>query len=109
MHSNEYVTAEGIIDIYSLDINQIVDLDRFDLKDSLFIFDGIIPESKYLIKGEHSKLMINSSTEAIFFNNKNLHSKINRSSKVALLGRLDINTFRGRSKKQILIEDFEIN
>ncbi len=105
----ELVTAEGIIDIYKLDINQIVELDKFDLKDSLFIFDSIYPESKYLIKGEHTKLIINSNTEAIFFNNKKLHSKINSSSRVALLGHLDINTFRGKSKKQILIEDFEIN
>ena len=106
---DEFVTAEGVINIYKLNINQITELDRFDLKDSLFIFDEIIPESKYLIKGEHTKIMINSTTEAIFFNNKNLHSKINRSSRITLLGRLDINTFRCLSKKQILIEDFEIN
>ncbi len=105
----EFVVAEGVIDIYKLDINQIFELDQYDLKNSLFIFDGIIPSSKYLIKGEHTKLMINSTTEAIFFNNKNLHSKMKKSSVVTLLGRLDINTFRGRSKKQILIEDFEIN
>lgn len=105
----EFTIAEGIINIYELDINQIFELDQFDLKDSLFIFTNIYPESKYLIKGEHSKLIINSSTEAIFFNNKNLHSKITKTSNVTLLGRLDINTFRGRSKKQIFIEDFEIN
>jgi len=104
-----YVTAEGLINIKKLDMNQISELDRYDLKDSLFIFDDIVPESKYLIRGEHTKLLINSSTEAIFFNNKHLHSIINRSSSITLLGRLDINTFRGRSKKQILIEDFEIN
>ncbi len=105
----EYTVAEGVINIHKLDIKQIFDLERYDLKDSLFIFDEIVPESKYLIKGEHTKIMINSSTEAIFFNNKNLHRKINRSSSITLLGRLDVNTFRGRSKKQILIEDFEIN
>ena len=106
---DDVALAEGVINIYKLDISQIFELEQFDLKDSLFIFDEIIPESKYLIKGEHTKLMINSTTEAIFFNNKNLHSKINRHSSVTLLGRLDINTFRGRSKKQILIEDFEVN
>ncbi len=104
----EITIAEGVIDINALGLKQIKDLDRYDLKDSLFIFPNINPTSKYLIKGEHSKLLINSTTEAIFFNNKNLHSKIDRTTQVTLLGRLDINTFRGKSKKQILIEDFEI-
>ncbi len=105
----EFTVAEGEINISKLDINQIFELDRYDLKDSLFVFPNVSVESKYLIKGEHSKILINATSEAIFFNNKNLHSKINRSSKITLLGRLDVNTFRGRSKKQILIEDFELN
>ncbi len=100
--------AEGVIDINSLAIKQINELDHYDLKDSLFVFPNISPTSKYLIKGEHSKLLINHSTEAIFFNNKNLHSKITKTTRVNLLGRLDTNTFRGQTKKQILIEDFEI-
>ena len=104
----EFIIAEGIIDIYTLDIKQIFELNHYDLKDSIFIFPDISLESKYLIKGEHTKIMINSTTEAIFFNNKKLHSKINKTSNITLLGRLDINTFRGKLKKQILIDDFEI-
>ena len=107
-HREEFITAEGVVDISTLDIKQIIDLDQYDLKNSLFIFKEITPSSKYLIKGEHSKILIDSNSEAIFFNNKKLHSLINRTSKVTLLGRLDINTFRGRSKKQILIEDYVI-
>lgn len=105
---DDSLSAEGYIDIYTLDLQQIVDLDQYDLKDSLFIFDMIEPESKYLIRGEHTKLVINHQIEAIFFNNKSLYHKLKRNSKVALLGRLDINTFRGVSKKQILIEDYTI-
>jgi len=105
---DESVYAEGVIDIYTLDIKQVVDLDQYDLKDSLFIFDNIIPTSKYLIRGEHTKLIIDGQNEAIFFNNKALYHKIDRNKAVTLLGRLDINTFRGQSKKQILIEDFVI-
>jgi len=100
--------AEGIIDINSLNINQIVELEKYDLKNSLFIFDDITIDSKFLIKDEHTKLIINSFVEAIFFNNRNSFYKIHKTSKIALLGRLDINTFRGKSKKQILIEDYYI-
>ncbi len=100
--------AEGIIDIYELDINQIIELEKYDLKNSLFIFDNITIENKFLISDEHTKLIISSSIEAIFFNNRFAYSKILKTSKIALLGRLDVNTFRGKSKKQILIEDYYI-
>ena len=100
--------AEGKVDIYKLDINQIVDLDQFDLKDSLFVFEGVFPKNKYLIRGEHTKLIINHETEAIFFSNKALYQNLGRNTKVDLLGKLDINTFKGKSKKQILIEDYYI-
>ncbi|MBN2605205.1 MAG: single-stranded-DNA-specific exonuclease RecJ [Bacilli bacterium] len=102
------IEAEGVINIYTLDFQQIIDLDRYDLKDALFVFDVISPEGKYLIKGEHTKIMISETAEAIFFNNKNLYSKLTNSSKLVLLGRLDINNFRGKSKKQILIEEYRI-
>lgn len=104
----EFITAEGDINISTLNIKQIFDLDQYDLKDSLFVFPNITFLSKYLIKGEHTKILIDANSEAIFFNNKKLHSLINKTSKITLLGRLDINTFRGKSKKQILIEDFEL-
>ena len=106
---DEQVEAEGVIDIYKLDLSQIVDLDQYDLKGALFVFTDVIVESKYLIRGEHTKIIINHQAEAIFFNNKKLYSKICKNKRVTLLGRLDVNTFRGRSKKQILIEDFVIN
>lgn len=105
----EQIEAEGIIDIYKLDISQIIDLDQYDLKDALFVFTGIIPESKYLIRGEHTKIIINNQAEAIFFNNKALYNKVSKTRSITLLGRLDVNNFRGRSKKQILIEDYVIN
>lgn len=101
--------AEGFIDINALELDQIFDLDQFDLKDAMFVFKDISPQSKYLIKGEHTKIIINHETEAIFFSNKALYQKIDRNETVDLLGRLDINTFRGKSKKQILIDDFFIN
>ena len=47
-----------------------MDLDKYDLRDSLFVFEDVYPENRYLIKGEHTKLILNSTTEAIFFNNK---------------------------------------
>jgi single-stranded-DNA-specific exonuclease len=106
---NETAIAEGFIDIHSLDISQIVDLERFDLKDSLFIFKNIYPDNRYLIKGEHTKLLIGQDCEAIFFNNKRLYSLLNKPTNVTLLGRLDINRFRNKKKKQIIIEDYEIN
>jgi single-stranded-DNA-specific exonuclease len=100
--------AEGVIDIYKLGINQISDLDHYDLKDALFVFEGIVPHSKYLIRGEHTKLIISHDIEAIFFSNKALYQKLYRNKTVNLLGRLDINTYQGRSKKQILIDDYDI-
>jgi len=108
--SHEKVTkVEGVINIYNLDIKQVVDLDRYDLKDCLFVFENIKLNNKYLIAGQHSKIIINKDCEAIFFNNKDLYSKISNESNITLLGRLDINSFRGKSKIQIIIEDYEIN
>ena len=102
------IVAEGHIDIYTLDVNQIIDLDQYDLKDAVFVFEGISPQNKYLIKGEHTKLIISYDIEAIFFSNKALYQKLYKNQTVDLLGRLDINTFRGTSKKQILIDDYII-
>lgn len=107
--SEDIVTAEGKVDIYSLDIKQIFDLDKYDLKDSLFVFEHVQPDNKYLIRGEHTKLIINSTSEAIFFNNKILYNEVRRGQDVTILGRLDVNTFNGKSKKQILIEDYIVN
>jgi len=105
---NKDIIAEGKIDIYSLNIKQIAELEKYDLKNSLFIFDNINVDNKFLINEEHTKLLINSSIEAIFFNNRNSYYKISKGNRIALLGRLDINTFRGKSKKQILIDDYYI-
>jgi len=87
-------------------MDQISQLGKFDLKDCLFVFENISPENRYLIRGEHTKLIISNGIEAIFFNNKTLYNQISKIHNVTLLGRLDINTFKGRSKKQILIEDY---
>lgn len=106
---SDVTLVEGAIDIYNLDISQVSDLDRYDLKDCLFLFDNIRLNGKYLIAGLHSKLIINNDCEAIFFNNKNLYSKVIGRSNITLVGRLDINNFRGKSKIQIIIEDFDIN
>ena len=103
---DETITAEGVIKIHTLELRQILDLDKYDLKDSLFIFKDIYPNSRYLIKGEHSKLIISQDCEAIFFNNKTLYNQLNNNNSVTLLGRLDVNYFRGRYKKQIIIDDF---
>lgn len=105
---DDIVIAEGIIDIHDLTVEQILDLDKYDLKDTLFVFEDVYPDNRYLIKGEHTKLILNSNAEAIFFNNKNLYSKLYNKSTVSLLGRLDVNYFRGRSKKQIIIDDYYI-
>ena len=88
--------------------DQIADLDHYDLKDALFVFEGIVPHNKYLIRGEHTKLIISHDVEAIFFSNKALYQNLYRDKVVTLLGRLDINTYQGRSKKQILIDDYDI-
>lgn len=106
---SESEQAEGYIDIYKLGFDQIIDLDRYDLKDTLFVFEGIVPQNKYLIRGEHTKIIISHDIEAIFFNNKALYHKLYRNSVVTLLGRLDINTYQGRSKKQLLIDDYDIH
>ena len=100
--------AEGRIDIYKLPVEQIVELEQYDLKDALFVFENLIPKSKYLIKGEHTKLIFNNEIEAIFFSNKALYQKSRAKQPVSLLGRLDINTYMGKTKKQILIDDYVI-
>ncbi len=105
---DDMVIAEGVIDISSITIEQIMDLDKYDLRDSVFVFDHIYPDNRYLIKGEHTKLILGPDAEAIFFNNKALYSKLNKTVKLTLLGRLDVNYFRGRYKKQIIIDDFII-
>lgn len=102
------VQAEGYIDIYKLGIDQIIDLDQYDLKDATFVFKDIVPQNKYLIRGEHTKLILNQDTEAIFFNNRTLYQRLMKNQTVHILGHLDINTFRGRSKKLIMIEDYII-
>ena len=103
---DDMTVAEGYIDIHTLDIQQIFELERYDLKDTVFVFKDIIPDNRYLIKGEHTKLIIGHDNEAIFFNNKTLYNKLNRPIPVTLLGRLDVNYFRGRYKKQIIIDDY---
>jgi single-stranded-DNA-specific exonuclease len=102
----DIIEAEGVINIEQLPVQQIVELERFDLKDAVFIFPDIPVTRKYLIKGLHTKLVINSETEAIFFNNKSLYYKLEKEPFVSLLGRLDINSFRGNVKKQIMIDDY---
>lgn len=106
---DDITLVEGNINVYTLDIKQVMNLDLYDLKDSLFMFKDIMVNGKYLIAGAHSKIIINKKCEAIFFNNKTLHSKIYHGANITLIGRLDINTFRGLSKIQIIIEDFELN
>ncbi len=100
--------VEGRIDIFKLGIDQIVDLERYDCKGALFVFEDVIPQSKYLIRGEHTKLILAQNIEAIFFSNKALYQKLRSKQPVTLLGRLDINTYLGKSKKQILIDDYLI-
>jgi single-stranded-DNA-specific exonuclease len=108
-HKVTSAEAEGYIDIYKLGLDQIENLDKYDLRDALFVFEGIVPQNKYLIRGEHSKIIINHEIEGIFFSNKALHQKLYRGDVIDLLGRLDINTFRGKSKKQIIIDDYYIH
>ncbi|MCF7925438.1 MAG: single-stranded-DNA-specific exonuclease RecJ [Candidatus Izimaplasma sp.] len=100
--------AEGTLNIEEVTLNTIFELEEYDLKDALFVFDHLYAHQIYLIKGEHTKLIIDSDTEAIFFNNSALYHAIKDHRHVALLGRLDYNTFRGRTKKQILIEDYKL-
>lgn len=106
---NDVTEAEGFIDINILPIKQIFELDKYDLRNSLFVFKDVQPKSKYLIKGEHTKLIISQDVEAIFFNNKTLYQKLNNQGQVTLLGRLDINYFKGKYKKQIMIDDYFLN
>jgi single-stranded-DNA-specific exonuclease len=101
--------AEGFIDIYTLPIKQVFELDKYDLRDSLFVFKDVQPMSRYLIKGEHTKLILSQDVEAIFFSNKTLYQKLNNQCQVTLLGRLDINYFKGKYKKQIIIDDYFLN
>lgn len=105
---DDITIAEGMIDIRTLGIDQIQALEKYDLKDALFVFPDLVPDNRYLIKGEHTKLIIGPNIEAIFFNNKTLYGKLNKPIGVTLLGRLDINQFRGRTKKQIIIDDYQI-
>ncbi len=100
--------AEGIIDINKLSFEQIHDLEHYDLKDSRFVFPKLRFDNRYLIKGEHTKLIIAPDIEAIFFNNKTLYTKLNRPVQVSLLGRVDVSMYRGKKKKQIIIDDYEI-
>ncbi len=104
----EPAQAEGTIDIFKLELNQIFDLEKYDLKDSVFVFEDLFIVSKYLIKGEHTKLILSNDVEAIFFSNKALYHKITPRKPLTLLGRLDVNTYMGRNKKQILIDDYHI-
>lgn len=105
---DDITVAEGYIDIQTLELDQIFALEKFDLKDAIFVFKDVFPDNRYLIKGEHTKLILGHDSEAIFFNNKNLYNKLNKPTPVTLLGRLDVNYFRGRYKKQIIIDDYFI-
>lgn len=105
---DDITEAEGVIDINTISITQILELEKYDLKDTLFVFPDVMPDNRYLIKGEHTKLIVGPDSEAIFFNNKTLYSKLNKPIGVTLLGRLDINHFRGRTIKQIIIDDYQI-
>jgi single-stranded-DNA-specific exonuclease len=105
---DEVYEAEGIVDIETLDLKQISDLERYDLKDALFVFEGSKILAKYLIKGEHTKLILSGNTDALFFNNKLLYQQVKKNGNINLLGRLDINTFQNQTKKVILIEDYQI-
>ncbi|MCF7926045.1 MAG: single-stranded-DNA-specific exonuclease RecJ [Candidatus Izimaplasma sp.] len=100
--------AEGKIDIYTLDIKQIEALSKYDLKDCLFVFENIFVKKTFLIQNEHTKLNLDYQNEAIFFNNTTLYNKLKDVNYVSLLGRLDTNTFRNKTKKQIIIEDYLI-
>ncbi|MFK5882988.1 MAG: single-stranded-DNA-specific exonuclease RecJ [Candidatus Izemoplasma sp.] len=100
--------AEGIVNIHTLNINEIVDLDQYDLKDALFVFENLYIKSKYLIKNLHSKLTLSNNVEAIMFNNSKLNSDLLLSNKISLIGKLDTNFYRGITKKIILIDDYKI-
>ena len=104
----EVYEAEGKVDIETLDLKQIADLERYDLKDALFVFEKNKILAKYLIKGEHTKLILSGNTDALFFNNKLLYQQVKKNGFIHLLGRLDVNTFQNRTKKVILIEDYQI-
>ena len=73
---DDITVAEGYIDINTLELDQIFALEKYDLKDALFVFPDVLPDNRYLIKGEHTKLMLGQECEAIFFNNKNLYNKL---------------------------------
>lgn len=105
---DDIIVAEGLIDIHTLSVEQILELEKYDLKDTVFVFEDVYPDNRYLIKGEHTKLILNCNTEAIFFNNKTLYSKLYNKNTVSILGRLDVNYFRGKYKKQIIIDDYYI-
>lgn len=98
--------AEGKIDINQLNISEINDLDQYDLKNALFVFEDLYIKSKYLIKNKHTKLTISNDVEAIMFNNNELYKLLNSSQNISILGKLNANYFRGRGKKVILIEDY---
>lgn len=106
--TDEVYEAEGMIDVETLELAQISNLERYDLKDALFVFQENKVLAKYLIKGEHTKLILSGNTDALFFNNKLLYHQVKANGKVNLLGRLDINIFQNQTKKVILIEDYQI-
>ncbi len=106
--TDEVYEAEGIIDIETLDFEQISNLEHYDLKDALFVFEESKVLAKYLIKGEHTKLILSGNTDALFFNNKLLYQQVKANHSINLLGRLDINTFQNQTKKVIVIEDYQI-
>lgn len=100
--------AEGYIDIYNLDIQEIINLDQYDLKDSLFIFENCEIKNRYLLSDSHSKIVLSNNIEAIAFNNKKLFFDTALASKITFLGRLDVNFYRNFPKKIILIDDYFI-
>ena len=73
-----------------------------------FFVDNFDVLHQEVIAEKHTKCFLKNDKkfQAIFFNNKTLYNQISKIHNVTLLGRLDINTFKGRSKKQILIEDY---
>jgi single-stranded-DNA-specific exonuclease len=106
---DDSIEAEGILDIKQVTHDIVYQLEQYDLKDALFVFEDVYAYQSYLIKGEHTKLVIDYDTEAIFFNNSALYYALKKNKTVSLLGRLDTNTFRGKTKKQIIIEDYKLN
>ena len=80
-------------------MDQISQLGKFDLKDCLFVFENISPENRYLIRGEHTKLIISNGIEAIFFNNNQTLP-----DKIRAVYSIDANEFNGNKNLQIIIK-----